>query len=384
MTAGGDLTLRVLFVASSGVPGGAERGLVTYVGHLPKRVEGSGLVLSQGPIAALLAARLGRPVWIASLEGRPGLRRATAFVRGSMSLLRREQPDVVFARGIKAAVMLVPACRLLGVPLVWHKVDFSWHRSLAPLVAMLCDGVAAVSEATASTLPARRRLGVLPPPVRLDPGFRVSPDRPPATIGSIGRLVPYKGHADVIAAAALLRSRFPEIRVIIAGADDASAVGHRAALEAAARASGLEDRVEILGHVADVERVLERLTVFVQATYRDERGFGAEGFGAAMSEASWAALPVVAATGGGSAEAMQEGVTGRLVPPRDPAALAEAVAAYLADPSAAGDAGQAGARFARERLEPARLTAWLVGALEHVVERSALRSWRIRRRRARR
>jgi glycosyltransferase involved in cell wall biosynthesis len=369
--------LRVLFAASSGTPGGAELALATYLAHLPERVEGHGLVLSPGPVTELLAARLGRPVAVAGLHGRPSPAQAAAFQRALHRRLAgaRGRPlegfDVVLATGIKAAAMCALPCRAARVPLVWHKVDFSWDRPLARTLALLCTGVISVSAAAGAHVPAHRRLAVVPPPVRFDPGFRVSADRPRATLGSIGRLVPYKGHADVIAAAALLRERFPEVRVVIAGGPDPSAPGHEEELRAAARAHGLADRVELLGHVSEIEPVYERLTVLVQASHVDDRGFGREGFGATTAEAGWAGLPVVATSGGGAEEAMVDGSSGRLVMPNDPSAIADAAAVYLADPEAAHTAGEAGARFARERLAPAPLAERLVGALESVARRSA-------------
>jgi phosphatidylinositol alpha-1,6-mannosyltransferase len=125
----------------------------------------------------------------------------------------------------------------------------------------------------------------------------------------------------------------------------------------------MADRVEFLGHVDRIEAVLDRLSLLVSATHRDEKGFGEEGLGAAIVEASWAGLPVVATSGGGAPEAVQDGVTGTLVPPAEPARLADAIGRYLGDPAAAGAAGEAGARFARERFRPAtlgpRLFEWL-------------------------
>jgi glycosyltransferase involved in cell wall biosynthesis len=342
--------VRVLFVASDGAPGGAELALETYLAHLPDRVEGHGLALSPGPVAARLQARLGRPVAVAGLAGRPGPAAAAEFHRSLLRLLRELRPDAVLATGIKAAALCAPAGRLAGVPVVWHKVDFSRDRLAAPL-ALLCAGVVPVSEAVGATVPAARRLPVVPPPVRLDPAFRVGPDRPPATLGSVGRIVPYKGHEDVIAAAGLLRDRFPEVRVVVAGAGPAEG------LHAAAERARVP--LEVLGHVTDVARVYERLTVLVQATYRDAQGFGREGYGLAAAEASWAGLPVIATTGGG-------GELGRLVPPRDPAAIAAAAARYLADPATARAAGETGARLARERLAPAPLAERLVAALASV------------------
>jgi glycosyltransferase involved in cell wall biosynthesis len=344
--------MNVLFVASSGEPGGAELALLTYLEHL-RDVDARGLVLSPGPVAAAMAARLGRPVAIAGMTGRPRPRDAAGFGLRLVRLLDREPPDVVLATGLKAAALCALPCRLAGAPLVWHKVDFSWDQRLARPLALLCAGVIPVSAEVAAAVPEARRLPAVPPPVRLDAAFRVGAQRPPATIGSVGRLVPYKGHADVIAAAA----RVGGARVLIAGADDPSAPGYADELRAAARAHGVA--VELLGHVDRIEDVYEQLTVLVQATYRDERGFGREGFGAAVAEAGWAGLPVVATSG----SAVVDGLTGRVVPPRDPAAIAVAVAAYLADPGAARAAGEAGARRARERLAPQPLADALVSAL---------------------
>jgi glycosyltransferase involved in cell wall biosynthesis len=295
--------VRVLFVASDGAPGGAELALETYLAHLPARVEGHALVLSPGPMAAALESRLGRPVAVARLVGRPSVPAALAFERTLVRALRRLRPDVVHAVGIKAATLCAPAGRLAGVPVVWHKVDFS-RDDVARPVALLCAGVVPVSDAVADIVPAARRLPVVPPPVRLDPAFRVSPDRPPATLGSVGRIVPYKGHEDVIAAAGLLRDRFPEVRVVVAGAGPSEGV--RAAAERA------QVPLEVLGHITDVARVYERLTLLVSATYRDAQGFGREGYGLAAAEASWAGLPVIATTGGGELGRL---VGGRGAPP---------------------------------------------------------------------
>jgi len=345
--------VRVLFVASSGERGGAELALATYLEHLPPDVEGHGLVLSPGPVAALLAERLGRPVAAGGLTGRPGIAQAVRFARGYAAELRRVRPDVVLATGIKAAMLCAPAAR--GVPTVWHKVDLSYDGRVVRPLALLTAGVIPVSEAAGAAVPASRRLAPVPPPVRLDPAFRVGADRPPATLGSVGRLVPYKGHADVIEAAA----RLPGASVVIAGGRDPSAPGHADELRALAAARGVA--VELLGHVDRVERVYERLTVLVQATYRDDRGFGGEGFGMSVAEAAWAGVPAVATSGGADAYAA------RVVPARDPAAIAAAVAAVAADPAAAAEAS----RRARADLAPARLAGELVSALRAAAARAA-------------
>jgi glycosyltransferase involved in cell wall biosynthesis len=112
--------------------------------------------------------------------------------------------------------------------------------------------------------------------------------------------------------------------------------------------------VELLGHVEDVASVYERLSVFVSATYLDEHGFGLEGLGAGILEASWARIPVVVARAGGSVEALQHGVTGTLVEAAEPVQLAAAIAPYLRDPALAERTGAAGRDYALRRgIEPA-------------------------------
>jgi glycosyltransferase involved in cell wall biosynthesis len=364
--------LRVLCVAS-GEAGGAEYALATHLRHRPGGVEARALLLAPGPAEALIAAA-GVPVDSASLESRITVRGAAGFERRLYSVIRRLRPDIVHATGIRAAFLCAPVCKVARVPLVWHKVDFAFDRRLAAPLSRLCAGVITVSEAAAAAVRPRRVLGIVPPPVRLEESFVVSSPRPAATLGSIGRLVSHKGHQHVIEAAAILRPRFPEIRVVIAGAPVPYEPGHQQRLQELAVRSGMDDRLELLGHVDRIETVLERLTVLVCATFREEReGSGHEGLPTSVLEASWAGLPVVVTNGGGAPEAVRDGITGTLVPPEQPATLAAAVGRYLADPDSAKAAGRNGSVFARERFRPEDLGARLFAHLEAVVARRRAR-----------
>ena len=320
------------------------------------------LVLAPGPGVARLEA-MGIPVSVDAMVGRPSPQRAARFHRSFRRLLARVEPDVVLAVGIKPTILCVAAARMTRTPIVWQKVDFAYDGRFSGPLARACSGVVAVSEAVAAAVPDRRLLGVLPPPVRLPDDYRAPGNPSPPTIGSVGMLVPYKGHDHVIEAAARLSDRVPDLRVLIAGGPTPTAPDHERELHEAARRWDMADRVEFLGHVDRIEEVLDRLSVFVLATHRDEKGFGHEGLSGAMLEASWAGLPVVATSGGGTPEGVEDGVTGTLVPPAEPARLADAIGHYLGDPAAARAAGEAGARFARERFRPAtlgpRLFEWL-------------------------
>jgi glycosyltransferase involved in cell wall biosynthesis len=167
----------------------------------------------------------------------------------------------------------------------------------------------------------------------------------------------------LVEAAARLRPRFPDLHVLLAGREPAYANGFANDLLALARFYGIGDRLEFAGWVDSIEHVLSRSTVYVQPSYTSARR-GGEGLGLAIAEAGWAGLPVVASRTGGTAEAMQDGVSGTLVDPRDPEALAVAIARYLAQPHTAQAAGEAGSRFARHRFDPGNASGLWVGALE--------------------
>jgi glycosyltransferase involved in cell wall biosynthesis len=270
--------------------------------------------------------------------------------------------------------MSAPVCRALRVPIVWHKVDLAFDRKLAGPLSRLCTGVIPVGEAVAAAVPPTRVIGFVPPPVRFDESFVVGDPRPAATLGSIGRLVSHKGHHHVIEAARRLLPRFPEIRVVIVGSPVPYEPGYQQELHELGARSGLGERIELVTYVDRIETVLERLTVLVSATYREDReGSGFEGLPTTVLEAGWAGLPVVATSGGGTAEAMRDGVTGTLVPPEDPDAIAAAVARYLEDPQAASAAGRAGSAFVREHFRSADLSARLFTHLAAVSERRRAR-----------
>ena len=148
-----------------------------------------------------------------------------------------------------------------------------------------------------------------------------------------------KGHDVAIEAASTLRGRFPELRLLIAG--DGPDRGRIAEL---ARRHG--DLCVLAGHRDDVMEVLDAADVLLHPSSVDA-------FPTALLEAMAAGVPIVSTTAGGIPEIVDEGETGALVavPPRS-AAVADALAGLLADPSARE---RMGAR-ARERFEE-RFTA---------------------------
>jgi hypothetical protein len=361
--------MKVLAIAPTGELGGAELALIEFLRQRPPDLDVSVLVIGDGPLHARLR-RLGVPAQVAKgYAGRPTPAQLVRFTRSLARLLASSRPDVVWAIGIKSASLSVVASRLSRVPVVWHKVDFSLDRTLARPLALAVNGVISVSDAVADALGplrARRLLTVVGPPVRLSAELNLTPNAHEPTIGTLATLIPYKGQAHIIEAAALLSQEFPNLSVVLAGAPSPAHPGYRAELERLCDQRNMSHRVVFSDFVEDVSQVLRRLTVFVNATWRDESGFGREGLSAAMLEASWVGLPVVATRGGGSAEGLLDGRTGVLAEPGDPAGLARAIAPYLRDAGLAGSAGAAGRDFVRARFAPKIVATRLFEALETV------------------
>jgi glycosyltransferase involved in cell wall biosynthesis len=131
-----------------------------------------------------------------------------------------------------------------------------------------------------------------------------------------GRLEPSRGFRDLLGALKRLRV---DVRLRVAGEDDAGGQGFRRELVARAQELGIADRVEWLGALGEdaVLRELLAAHAFVLPAHHEPLGVG-------LMEAMACALPVVGTAAGGVRELVTHGVDGLLVPPRNPEALAGA------------------------------------------------------------
>jgi glycosyltransferase involved in cell wall biosynthesis len=168
------------------------------------------------------------------------------------------------------------------------------------------------------------------------------PDSAPLLV-SAGALVGHKDHETLVNAMPLIARAFPDVRLLIAGEG-----ALRPQLEARIAGLGLQHTVRLLGHRTDVPRLIRAADVYVSSSW-------SEGLGTSVLEALACGTPVAATVAGGVPEMVQPGVTGHLVPNRDPEALAEAIIASLRDREAAYTMAARGrklveARFTTERM----------------------------------
>jgi glycosyltransferase involved in cell wall biosynthesis len=157
-------------------------------------------------------------------------------------------------------------------------------------------------------------------------------------IGNIGRLHTQKGLAFLLNAMPAIQKIIPEVCLLLVGDGEL-----RHELEVQARKLDLKEAVLFLGARDDVPQLLTTLDLFVLPSLW-------EGLPLAVLEAMAVGLPVVATDVGGTAAAVLEGVTGRLVPPRDTPALAQAIIQLGQNPALCRQMGQAGFAHVQENF----------------------------------
>jgi glycosyltransferase involved in cell wall biosynthesis len=153
---------------------------------------------------------------------------------------------------------------------------------------------------------------------------------------AVGRLAPAKGYDVAIRALALPPSRGPAPRLVVVGDGP-----ERPRLEALAREVGVGDRVSFVGELPQQELVGFYARAWLLLAPSRVLGNGRrDGIPNVTVEAMAMGVPVLATLAGGLDEAVTPGETGALVPPDDPAALADALARLLADPAALDRMGE--------------------------------------------
>ena len=354
--------------------GGVERGTLEIARAL---VEAGGRALvasSGGPLVAALEAAGGRHFEMPLDRKNPGALLAQAAAL--RAVVRAEGVRIIHARSRFPAWAALLAARATGTAFVTtyhgsYNEDFPGKRLYNSVMAR-GDRVIAISGHIAGLVRARHgvgpdRLRLIPrgvDPVRFDPDavdharlevlrkdWALPPGRPVILLP--GRLTRWKGQAVLLRAVSLL----PEPRPLVVLAGDAQGRdAYRAELEALGMEVGAS--VRFPGPVEDMPAALLLADVVVHAST------DAEAFGRTVIEAQAMGRPVIASDLGGPRETVEHGVTGWLVPPGDPAALAGAIrhALSLAGPArlALGAASRAAvlARYTTRAMQDATLAVY--------------------------
>ncbi len=302
-----------------------------------------------------LSEGLDVPVFDVAIPRRPHLVHHPTAVARIGSIFRRYAPDVIHAHGSQGGV----AARLARVarpekPLVFSPHNFAFtnyftnpverglYRSIEVALAPLATRFLCVCEAerrVAATVAPKSRLRVVHngiEPLRAtapDPALAALSRRGPL-IGVVAEMQPPKGLSSLIAAMPEILAARPDATLAIAGDGP-----ERVDLEAEIADLGVGGQVLLLGSIDGVAGLIGASDVYVQPGW-------SESFPYSVLEAMSLAAPIVATDVGGVGEAIEDGVTGRLVASKDPSALARAALDLLANRQAARRLGAA----ARERM----------------------------------
>lgn len=286
--------------------------------------------------------------------------------------IRSFQPDIIHAHLLKAilccrlAASFYPkALRVAQFPGSVHlrsrpfRLLDRWTLSRDDLIIGSCQSIADYYEAEGARSVAVSYYGF--DVHQLDPHtsgsafrreFELADDIP--TVGMLAHMYPtrirafreigVKGHEVFLDSAALLLKRVPGVQIFVIGNDSFTMGAYRRKLEARAAELGIAQDVHFTGHRSDVACVLAGLDIVVSPSL-EESACGA------MVQALLMQRSVVASNVGGLPDTVQHGVSGLLVPPGDPVALANAVAELIADPLRREEMGRQGRDHCLRRFD---------------------------------
>jgi glycosyltransferase involved in cell wall biosynthesis len=282
----------------------------------------------------------------------------------------RERPDLVHHVALKPVLYGTFAARLAGVHRVVNAMGglgylFGVQSRRARWLGMLVRGTLRALHRSRRTHVIvqnpedealfRGTLGVSPQSVRLIRGSGVDIERfspvpapkGPVTVALVSRMLWAKGVAEFVEAARCLRDRKVEVRMVLVGAPDLENPG--TVPEAKLHAWGAEGVIEWWGRRDDVETVWAASHLCVLPSYYRE------GVPKALLEAAACGRPIITTDTPGCREIVRDGENGILVPPRDAAALADAIERLVRDPLLRARMGARGRRRVEEEFSEERV-----------------------------
>jgi glycosyltransferase involved in cell wall biosynthesis len=341
----GDNKVRILHLIATDFVGGPEKQILNHVldASSSEREMWVGSFRDGPDRTAILkrAEELGLP----ALE----IRRGKFDPRAVLELVRslqRQEISLLCSYGYKADILGWLASRLAGCPQIAFVRGWTaetWrvrqYERLDRFVLCRVDWVACVSRPQAEGLRSKRE-GRHPPIVIPNAVLfplaevRLPLDRRPTrsalglpegafVVGAVGRLSVEKGHRYLLDAAPVLAPRIPHLRIVLLGEGR-----ERPQLERQTARLGVQEQVLFAGFRSDVQSWIQACDVIVNPSLT-------EGMPNAVLEAMALGTPVVATAVGGVPDMIEDGVSGLLVSPGDPSALARAVLDLFADSSKA-------------------------------------------------
>lgn len=361
---------RLIAVNHTGLVSGAERVLLRALEAAHARGWSASAIVPEGPLVTELS-KIGvpsEPIPDLMLPDGPRAVAASRLAARTVAAARKIRAhagdaDVIVAAGVRS----LPAMRLANAPapVVWLAqgvVDRPRWRRLVAACGAQVDLAIAVSQAVADSIGGGRIPVTV---VRNGTPWPVAPAPPhapqPPIIGCAAILTSWKGQDVLLDAVARLRRR--DVVVELLGGSFPKDGAYVAELRRRAAQPDLVGRVQFAGHVDDTLAHMRSWTIAAVPSVDPEAG------PLSALEAMSVGVPVVATNHGGPPEII--GDAGILVPPRDPVALADALAVLLEDAERRASCGRAGRRRIASGLTLDRQVDALLDAVEGIARRAA-------------
>lgn len=404
--------MRVLYIHMTGAFAGGCRSLCEAIRALPEGEVESLFIAPRGSVHDFFV-RLGEEIetWGMSQFDNTrysyyrGLRwlvvlRELAFLPSTLlGLLRAHKRwksvDLIHVNEITGVVPWLIARRLFKAPVVVHvrsvvRNDAGSLRTrwINTLLRDKADAVVAIDETVRSSLPSELPVDVIhnsfsiPAGKDLESRFadRLSLQPVGFKVGFVGNLLRVKGIFELIEAARMTQERGVDAEFIIVGSDAGSSrtlwsrflnrlkLGQDVGSEVRSKIAeyGLENRVHMAGFTADVAQAYACMDVLCFPSHYDAPG-------RPIFEAAFLGIPSIVAVRNPTSDTLVDGVTGLAVPPRNAAALAEAIAALADDRGRAARMGEAAHELAVSNFLPARNSMKLLALYKRVLAQAGAR-----------
>jgi glycosyltransferase involved in cell wall biosynthesis len=404
--------MKVLYIHMIGAFGGASRSLSEAIGAFPPDTVEPRFVTARGSVERFFGA-LGPVIsarGITQFDNTRysyyrGLRwlvmlRELAYLPSTIAALYRARArwqdiDLIHVNEFTGLVPWLIARHLFKVPTIVHvrsvaRGGQSWRtRMISALLARRAEAVVAIDETVRESLPADLPVTVIhnafsPKNVPIDAPALVMPRalRPDTfKVGFVGNLLKVKGIGELIEAAGMLARRGLDLEFLIVGDDAAPSRGLKARLLSALGLGqnmkaevlaeidrlGIKENVHMLGFSARIAEAYELMDVLCFPSHFDAPG-------RPIFEAAFAGVPSIVALRAPKPDTLVDGVTGLAIPPRDSAALADAIARLAEDPELARTMGAAAQAMAHRNFDPRTNAALLLDVYRSVLAEAASQS----------
>lgn len=324
--------IRILHIIDTTGPGGAETVFINLIKGLDAHRFQSIVVIAGAGWVCDELRKIGIEPIVISSKGAFNF----SYWGGLVNIIRKNRIDIIQSHLLGANLYSCLAGMFCNVPVIstFHGfVDIESHEKLyalkSKIISLGSQKIVFVSKRLLGYYVNQKRMP-LSKSIVIHNGVDISvfkPNRDDSVrnklglesehmlVGAIGNIRPAKGYEYLLEAARLAIDRMPQIRFVIAG-EGAGGI-YSDLLESRSRL-GLEKHVIFLGFVSETCKLLNNLDLFVLSSV-------SEGFSISTIEAMACGVPVVVTQSGGPEEIIENGLSGIVVPPRDPRLMADAI-----------------------------------------------------------